>query len=160
MDISKQSNGTKISTGKVSVYINPASPIDTGVVIYTNGDADVLTDDNRLVIEGPGEYEFQGIYLKGVRKNGVLSFTISYNDRDVYFTSTEGMAAAPEDELFDAVIVETAEGFDTAKILKLNYPTIYLDKGNILNGKIDAEETKSVNLKKLTPGEKNIFILQ
>lgn len=160
MDVSKQSNGVKVSTGKANVYINPASEIDSGVVVYTKSEGESSTNDGRLIIEGPGEYEFQGIYLKGTRKNGVLSFVISFNDREIYYTTTEGISEIPEDEPFDAVIIETEEGFDTAKIGKIAYPTVYLDKGNILAGKIEAEEIKIVNLKKLTPEEKNIFILQ
>lgn len=160
MEVSKQSNGIKVSTGKASVYINPAVDIDSGVIIYTSGGGEIDTSDNRLIIEGPGEYEFQGIYLKGTRKDNILSFTISYNDREIYYTTTNGITAIPEDEPFDAVIIETEQGYDPAKIGKIAYPTIYLDKGNVLSGKIEAETVKSVNLKKLTPEEKNIFILQ
>lgn len=160
MEVSKQSNGIKVSTGKASVYINPAVEIESGVVIYTNSEGEFSTNNNRLIIEGPGEYEFQGIYLKGTRKNDVLSFTISYNDREIYYTTSNGIAEIPEDEPFDAVIIETEQGYDPSKIGKISYPTIYLDKGNILSGKIEAETVRSVNLKKLTPEGKNIFILQ
>lgn len=160
MEVSKQSNGVKISTGKASVYINPASDIDSGVVIYSVPNTEIDTNDERLIIEGPGEYEFQGIYLKGTLKNGVLSFMISYNDREIFYTNTEGITSIPEDEPFDAVIIETTEGFDVAKIGQVPYPTIYFDKGNILSGNIEAEEARNVNLKKLIPDQKNIFILQ
>jgi len=160
MEVSKQSNGIKVSTGKANVHINPAVEVESGVVIYTNGEGEINTNDNRLIIEGPGEYEFQGIYLKGTKKDEVLSFIISYNDREIYYTTTNGTSSIPEDEPFDAVIIETEEGYDPAKIGKIAYPTIYMDKGNILAGKIEVEIVKSVNLKKLTPEEKNIFILQ
>ena len=159
MDISKQSNGVKISAGNTSVYINPASEINSGVIIYTNDESGIDTNDDRLVIEGPGEYEFQGIYLKGTKKNEVLSFVISYNEREIYYTKDLGVANIPEDEPFDAVIIEVSESFDVAKLGKISYPAIYLDRGNILNGKLEAEEVKNVNLKKLTPESKNIFIL-
>lgn len=160
MDISKHSNGVKISTGKANVYINPESEIDSGVIIYTSPKPDIDTNDKRLVIEGPGEYEFQGIYLKGAWKNDVISFIISYNEREIYYTDTKGIEFIPEDEPFDAVVIETTEGFDPTKIGKIAYPTVYFDKGNILSGSVEAEEVKNVNLKKLTPEEKNIFILQ
>ncbi len=159
MDISKQSNGVKISAGNTSVYINPASEINSGVIIYTNDESGIDTNDDRLVIEGPGEYEFQGIYLKGTKKNEVLSFVISYNEREIYYTKDLGVTNIPEDEPFDAVIIEVSESFDVAKLGKISYPAIYLDRGNILNGKLEAEEVKNVNLKKLTPESKNIFIL-
>lgn len=160
MEVSKQSNGVKISTDKASVYINPATEIESGVIVYANSEGESSTNDNRLIIEGPGEYEFQGIYLKGTKKNDILSFVISYNDREIYYTTTNGISEIPEDEPFDAVIIETEQGYDSAKMGKIAYPTIYLDKGNILSGKIEAETVKSVNLKKLNPEEKNIFILQ
>lgn len=160
MEVSKHSNGVKVSTGKASVYINPATEIESGVVIYTDKQGESDTNDDRLIIEGPGEYEFQGIYLKGAYKDDVLSFVISYSEREIYYTTTNGIAAIPEDEPFDAVIIETEQGYDPAKMGKIAYPTIYIDKGNILGGKIEAESVKNVNLKKLTPEEKNIFILQ
>ncbi len=161
MDVSKQSNGVKISTGKANVYINPESEVDSGVIIYTTPKSDIDTNDERLVIEGPGEYEFQGIYVKCTKKNGVFSFVTSYNEREIYCTTTQGIEFIPEDAPFDAVIIETTEGFDTTKLGKIGtYATIYFDKANILSGNIDAQETKNVNLKKLTPEEKNIFILQ
>lgn len=160
MDVSKHANGVKISTGKANLYINPDSEIDMGVVIYTDEKGKSSTNDSRLIIEGPGEYEFQGIYIKGSRKNDILSFIISYNDREVYYTNTPGIEQIPEDEPFDAVIIETTAGFDPLKIGKISYPTVYLDKGNILSGQVEAEVVKNVNLKKLTPENKNIFILQ
>ncbi len=160
MEISKYLNGIRVSTGDTSVYINPSSEIDNGVVIYTNSNPQGDTNNARLIIEGPGEYEYQGIYIKGVRKADTLSFTISYNERKIYFTDSDGISSIPEDEMFDAVIIDIKSGLDASKISKTSYPTIYLDNGKALLGKIDAEEVKNVNLKKITPEEKNIYILQ
>lgn len=159
MEVSKHSNGIKITTGKANVYINPESEVDSGVVIYTDKRGESSTNDNRLIIEAPGEYEFQGIYIKGTRKNEAMSFTISYNEREVFYTKTSGIESIPEDEPFDAVLIETEDEFDASKIGKISYPAIYNDKHAIL-GSIDAETVKTVNLKKLTPEAKNIFILQ
>lgn len=160
MDISKHSNGVKISTGKVSVFINPTDEIESGVVIYTNSTGDHSTNDNRLVIEGPGEYEFQGVYIKGLSKEDSLAFVISYDEREVYYTDTNGISSIPDDSPYDAVILEVKEGFDINKSGKISYPTVYVDSDNVLSEKIDAETVKSLNLKKITPGENNIFILQ
>ncbi len=160
MDISKHSNGVKVGAGNSGVFINPASEVDSGIVIYTDTQGESETNDERLIIEGPGEYESAGIYIKGIKKNGVLSFVISYNDREVYFTGSDGISDIPEDAMYDAVVIETNEKLDPTKINKISYPTIYLDKGNVLDGKIEAEKIKNVNLKKITPEEKNIYILQ
>lgn len=160
MDISKHLNGVEISTGKVSVFINPTGEIESGVVIYTNFIGSLLTNDKRLVIEGPGEYEFQGIYIKGLNKDDSLSFVISYDEREVYYTDSDGISSIPDDAPYDAVILEIKEGFDVNKSGKISYPTIYIDSSSVLSEKVDAEIVKSINLKKITPGEKNIFILQ
>lgn len=161
MDISKYQDGVKVAIDKTNVYINPSKEVDSGVVIYTNPESlESDTTSERLVVEGPGEYEFQGVYIKGFIKDGVLLFSISYNDREIYFTSTQGIQHVPEDEALDAVIIEVTEEFDPTKISKISYPTIYNDKSGFLSGKIQAETVKNVNLKKLTPEQENIFILQ
>lgn len=158
MDISKYQSGIKIGTDRASVYINPESEIDSGVVIYTAGNVTINTNEERLVIEGPGEYEYQGIYIKGIRKNGIISFTLTYDERKVFFTESEGILSIPEDDFFDAVIIAVAPDFDESKIIKISYPTVYLDNGNVLV-KTEPEIVKNINLKKITPGERNIFKL-
>jgi len=159
MDISKHLNGVKISTGNASVFIDPDGEVDSGVVIFTESQGISETNDKRLIIEGPGEYEFQGIYLKGTKKNDLMSFVISYNSREIYFTNSKALDSIPDDEPFDAVIIKVDPDFDETKLTKIAYPTVYLDNSNVLSEKADADTVKSVNLKKIVPEEKNIYKL-
>jgi len=160
MDIQLYQNGLKIGTGGVNVFINPESDVDNGVIILPSPNASFDTTDERLIIEGPGEYEFQGIYIKGIRKNGFISYTIKANEREVYFTTSEGLASVPEDEPFDTVVVEVTEAIDDSQVSNMSYPLVFIDRKELLPSSLEAQRVKSINLKKLSPEERNIFILK
>jgi len=160
MEIQLFKNGVKIGTDKATVYIDPESTVDRGVVILTTPNASFTTTDERLIVEGPGEYEFQGIHIKGIRKDNVLSFTISSNEREIYITTSEGFSSIPDDEPFDAVVVRVTSPLDNSVVSKMPYPLIFIDSKKMLSDEIEVEMVKNINLKKINIDERNIFVLQ
>ncbi len=160
MDIQKHQNGIRLGAGSTNIYINSDDEVASGVIVSTDTESTLTTTDERLIIEGPGEYEFKGIYIRLLKKNGILSATFNYNEREIYFTTSDGIESIPDGGMYDAVVVQVKPEFDTSKITNFSYPTAFLDSSNILEGKIEAEKVKNINTKKLTPEGGRMFILQ
>lgn len=59
----------KISQGDLTIAINPRSKISADITIFSTG-RDEISQKSGFVIDGPGEYEVKGVFIKGFLSEG------------------------------------------------------------------------------------------
>ncbi|HVZ66696.1 MAG TPA: hypothetical protein VG917_00370 [Patescibacteria group bacterium] len=86
MDIASVSqNSIKVKTKSATFIIDPSGKIDSDVVILTQKPEDYTQFEDKVVIDGPGEYEVSGVSIKGDKVANKLSFDFLEDNQRLLF---------------------------------------------------------------------------
>ncbi|GIW66395.1 MAG: hypothetical protein KatS3mg095_0293 [Candidatus Parcubacteria bacterium] len=157
MIIKKIDSDLEIILDKTKIYVDPSKPKFGYINILSNPEKNLNTNK---FFNMPGEYEAEGIYLKGYQNNKQLVFVFNFNGiNSIYLTEdlTEKTGKLILDEWQEiniALIKNKINSLDKIKN-KLKFKLIVdIENKNNLRGE-KAKEIK-INIKKLD--EKNIIL--
>ena len=113
MIVSYQGAGAfKISQGDLTLALNPETKVSADVTLFTTGRSETA-EKSGFIIDGPGEYEIKGIFIKGFLSKG-----LSERINTIYLITFEGMKLCFLGALADpALSVETLEAIEDIDIL-------------------------------------------
>ena len=155
MDLSKLSDTSlKIKLKKLTIVTDPEKKADAEVAIVTAGVPDkTLYDEYPLVIEGPGEYEKNGIYIKGERVGEGISYTIIDGTSQIHFAQSTALEKFKEEDI-EVLIIKAVAKVDEGMLSSFS-GSIVVVFGNPEFIQISPEVVKHTN--KITPKTREEF---
>jgi hypothetical protein len=140
----------KIAQGELSLVINPNSKMSTDVTVFTDKHGDT-SDKSGFVIDGPGEYEVKGVFVKGFSDH---TFLVTFEGIKLCFLGLE--ANREEIEGVDILFVrpnayKTAVTLEPAVMIPMNY-----DKNTLAQFLKEAGEKNGGALDKLVVKKKDL----
>lgn len=113
MEISKTADSVKIKLKKMTIVIDPTKKAEAEVVIATNGNPPKeYFDEYPLVIEGPGEYEKNGVYIRGQKTGDFTSYEIMDGGGKMHFTTTESLEKLKDESDVEVVLIRATGKVD------------------------------------------------
>lgn len=92
MEISRITDSSiKIKTKEATVLVDPTTKTDGEIVLLTSPGDYTIPEDAKLVIEGPGEYEVNGIHVTGELNPTGLTFTLFDDQFRILLTNVTGV---------------------------------------------------------------------
>ena len=149
MEIKKIDTGCEIKLNETQIYINPSKIIKDSINILSDFTKKINFDK---VFNLPGEYEVNGLYIKGYKNLNNIIYVLSTRETKILFADED----IKEDIInsiysdfgeFDVAILQNIKNFEKLKD-KLKFKVvIFLEK----NPKIKGEKVDKIklNLKKL-----------
>lgn len=151
MEISRLSdNSIKIKTKNSTFIIDPdAKSPEADVFVYTVHEKDIA--DGRLAIEGPGEYEIGGVYVKGENVSDHLVYEFHDETKKLLVVSSPSSIKNLDTEDYPVVVIKASEKIESATLATIGAELVIV-YGPPENVPIDPESTKQidkVSLKKI-----------
>lgn len=117
MDLTKLSDlSLKIKLKKLTIVTDPEKKADAEVAIVTAGVPDkTMYDEYALVIEGPGEYEKNGIYIKGEKVGEGIAYTIIDGTSKIHFAESTALEKFKEEDI-EVLIVKAVAKVDESTL--------------------------------------------
>ena len=140
----------KINSKKGNVLINPEFTDDAKIVIIDDGAPDISSKySDSLVIYGPGEYEANGIMVKGTRGEDKTMYVIDTGEGKILHVLSSSSSKLSNEDEFDLVVVKAVAPVEEADLTSLSSKlvVVYGDEQNIAPV-IRENRTNKVNLKK------------
>ena len=115
----------KISQGNLALVLNPQSKMSADITLFSNGLAlpAVALAKAGFIIDGPGEYEIKGVFIKGFPDR---TFLITFEGIKLCFLGSK----AEQDEIEDVDILFTpvdayksAVALEPAVMIPMGYPS-------------------------------------
>lgn len=150
MEVSKIGNsGIKIRTKNASFLVNPEKKIDCDVIVLTQKPQTYLEYHDRIVIDGPGEYEVSGVSIRGEAIDGKVLFDFSADSQRLLILPTASIAKSEEAQDYTATVVLLDENSkDTISQISSGIVIVVGAVDTILKDKTSLKKTDKVNLKK------------
>jgi hypothetical protein len=150
MDIAKVGeNSLKIKSKNTTFIINPEKKVDDEVVVLTSKAKDYSEYQDRVVIDGPGDYEVAGVSIHGEEFQGKLLFDFLEDSQKLLILPSTTVAKSRETEDYTATVVFLDEAVSES-LPQINSPIVAVigpdsflpkDKSNI-------QKADKVSLKK------------
>lgn len=131
---------------------------DYQAVILTKEDGEIQSEQT-LLIEGPGEYETSGLYIKGTRQNSSTVYQIESPEGKVLFSPSGAIDKIQDSEYLDAIIIKVEGGVDDAKISSLSGLVILFGDEKSMPDKLKEVRLPKVNLKRKDKISGNVVLL-
>ena len=146
MEIIYLSEGSiRIKAKNSSFVINPSKKIDEDVVVLTKKPSDYSEFEEKLVIDGPGEYEFSGVSIKGELIEESLSFEFLEDNQKILLLTSPDSIKSLEAEDYTATIFLL--GDYSGNIPQVSSGVVIVVGSNIEAGPT-VKRTDKINLKK------------
>lgn len=163
MDLSKLSDSSlKIKLKKLTIVTDPDKKVEAEVAIVTSGIPEkTLYDEYALVIEGPGEYEKNGIYIRGERAGEGIAYTIMDGTSQIHFAESSALEKFKEEDI-EVLIVKAVGEVNEASFSSFSGSLIVV-YGNAEFLKINPElvkKTSKLSLKNKDEFAGSIVILE
>lgn len=151
MEISRISDSSiKIKTKNSTFIIDPdVKAQDAEVYVYTSPQKDI--PEEQLCIEGPGEYEIGGVYIKGEVISGHLVYEFLDETKKLLIVSSPSAIKNLDTEDYPVVIVKASEKVESANLTTIGAELIVV-YGPSENISVEPESLKQIdkiNLKKI-----------
>lgn len=159
------SKTVKIKGKTASVVIDPAGKAEAQIIIATKPleSLDLANvSGQRLIVNGPGEYEAGGISITGrPSKNGTTSYLILDTSK-ILLVSSADVKDVPDDEEYDCLLINvTGELSDDAfAAVHATCTVLYGDLAMVTVKAENQEKVSKVNLKKTAEVAGKIFLLE
>lgn len=139
----------KIRTKLSTFIIDPSEKSDGDVLVFTSPSS-VSYDRDKLIIEGPGEYEISGVYIKGEVVEGGILYEFSDDAKKIIVAPSEAVKTLDAEGCSATVIHATArlEQKDV-ETLSSDLVVVYGDSQNIIVDEQSLKKVDRVNLKKI-----------
>lgn len=160
----------KVKTSKISILIDPVNlaerflaGLEASVIISQGENKDFnfeKIDGQKLIIEGPGEYEMEGTQIEGkIGKKG-LYYEINSDNIKILFASSLLLGSLPNEEEYDALLLKADSEINSDDLSSPN-AKFYLIYGDLekVNIKTGIRTASKINLKKNTEGQEKIILL-
>ncbi len=151
MEISALSNHSiKIKTKNSVFVLDPdGKNLDADALIYTKPQDN--PPENKLVIEGAGEYEVGGVYIKGEKVAGVLVYEFTYDSKKLLVVFSPLSLKSLDTEDYSVVIVKADEKLDSTNLSTIGSELVivYGPSENVALEAGSVKHTDKVNLKKI-----------
>lgn len=155
-------NTLKINSKKGYLLIDPQTSDDAKIIIQTEVDApDIAQTNENLVIYGPGDYESNGILVKGNKLDGGVSYSIDTEEGRVIFASSQSISKLTDEDDFDAVVIKAITPVEESSLSAISSGLIivYGDEANI-PANVKAHKTSKLNLNKRGELDSNLVFLE
>ncbi len=175
------SDSLKISGKKASLIVDPSllTSVPKSIVAKMSADAVVLLntigsdsdakkiEGNRLIIEGPGEYEIAGIKVTGIGSSKSIAYSINIDNVIVLMARASTLSKGSEKlgECHIAVVHSDTELNQTAITALTPRVLLLYGDGSVVNARAFGKDTSSTvqkyqtTLEKL-PEEMEVIVLQ
>lgn len=151
MEISRLSdNSIKIKTKNSAFVIDPEEKTpDADVYVYTVPQKDI--PEEQLAIEGPGEYEIGGVYIKGEVVSGHLVYEFLDETKKVLVVSSPSAIKNLDTEDYPVVIIKASEKVESANLTTIGAElvVVYGPSENISVEPESLKQIDKINLKKI-----------
>ena len=151
MEISRLSdNSIKIKTKNSTFVIDPeAKSPEADAYVYTVAQKNI--PEGQLAIEGPGEYEIGGVYIKGEVVSDNLVYEFLDETKKVLVLSSPSAIKNLDTEDYPVVIVKASEKVESANLTTIGAELVIV-YGPSENISVEPESIKQidkVNLRKI-----------
>lgn len=137
----------RIKSRNTSFIVNPEKKLDDPVVILTEKSADYESFSDKLVIDGPGDYEVAGVSISATSTSGKLSFDFSEDSQKLLVLSSPLLARSAETEDYTATVVFLSES-DGNYVTQIASQVIVIGNSKFLPQDSQIKKVDKVNLKK------------
>jgi hypothetical protein len=153
MDITRLTGtSVKIKTKTASLVIDPNAKAEAEViltVVHGEVDESVVTN-NRIVIDGPGEYEIMDVAIQCVRYGDFLGYRIDDGAARLLIAPSTVIDKVKDEEAISALLIKAVEAFDIEKVTSFS-PGVCIVFGDpmLLDHATDAKKSQKVNIRKI-----------
>ena len=155
-------NTLKITSKQGTILIDPLSLEDAKVVILDDGvSTDFTTNNDNLIIYGPGDFEASGILIKGTRPENDTMYSIDTQDFRVLHVLSTSIAKLVDEDDYDAVIVKAVSPVTESVLSALSSKlvVVYGDLNNIPD-LLKSGAVYKINLRKKEELLSNVVYLE
>ena len=152
----------KIASKRGVVLINPSFVDDAKVVIIDDNLPDISEKyPDTLVIYGPGEFEVNGIMIKGARSENDTMYVIDTGEGKILHAISTSIAKLSDEDDYDVVAVKAVAPVEEAQLTSLSSKLIvvYGESSNIPQA-IKDNTVNKISLKKKDELTSNIVYLE
>ncbi len=108
--ISLTGDGIRIKTKKTTLLVDPSANPDNEVVLFTSSTAHSgLLEKDVLAIHGAGEYEVQGVSIKGENVGDSVIYTLIADNEKILLFPSSAVKQIKDIEDFDAILIHAVE---------------------------------------------------
>lgn len=143
------SNSLRIKSKNAIFLVNPEKKIDSDVVMLTRKPETYSGLEDKLVFDGPGEYEVAGVSIKGEKSGSETSFDLLEENQRLLILSSSAVEKSKETEDYTATIL-IADGDMNDDSLANITSGVVMVLGNKVPGEHEnIKKSDKVNLKKI-----------
>ena len=144
MELTKHGdNSIKIKLKKLTIVTDPEKKTEAEAAIVTVGvPPKTLYEEYPLVIEGPGEYEKNGVYIKGEKVGDGVTYEI-IDGAKIHLAPSSSLEKFKEEDDIDVLIVKTMSVVDESIFSSFSSSIV------VLYGPSEHITIKSESIKKL-----------
>ena len=142
----------KIKTKTASLVIDPNMKAEAEVILtVVPGEVNesVITN-NRIVIDGPGDYEIMDVAIQGVKYGDFLGYKIDDGIARLLIAPSTAIDKVKDEEGISALLIKAVEAFDIEKVTSFS-PSVCLVFGDpmLLDHAMEAKKSPKVNIRKI-----------
>lgn len=130
----KKGGGVLIQNKNVRVAVDPQDASDADICIFVDTSSSLLDKKlDCLVVEGPGEYEYQGITIHGEKNESGVYYVVSDGSESYLIVRASGLSLIGSDESYDVMLVRLDANIDDSNLSSLSAKNFfaYGDKSHI-----------------------------
>lgn len=163
MEIARLSDTSiKIKTKTATLVVDPNTKVEADIILQIVGeDSDSsLVSNNRIVIDGPGDYEIMDVVIKGVRYGEFVGYYVDDGLSRLMLIPSTVVETEKDEEGYNALVVKVVSGFDVEKITSFA-PNVCLVFGDpmLVDHATEAEKQQKVNVRRLDEALKGQVIV-
>lgn len=139
----------KIKTKLATFIVDPSEKSDGDILVFTSFTSKPY-DREKVVIEGPGEYEISGVYIKGEVVEGGILYEFINDAKKIIVTPSENLKNLDAEGCSAAVVHSTTKLEEKdLETLSSDLVVVYGDSQNIAVAEQSLKKVDKVNLKKI-----------
>lgn len=140
----------KIKSKNNTFVVNPQKKIDEGIVILTKKPDSYKEYEDKIVIDGPGEFEVSGVSIKGESTKGNIFFEFWEDNQRLLLLSSTDLEKSKEADDYTATVVLSEETLTNEGINQITSGVVIV-VGDVLpaGNKEEVKKTEKINLKKI-----------
>ena len=163
MEISKNSDkSVKIKLKKITIVTDPEKKIEADIAIITDSiGTNSVYDDYQLVIEGPGKYEKNGIYIRGEKVGNSVTYEILDGATKIHFAPSNSLEKFKEEDDINVLIIKAVGKIDESIFASFSSSimTIFGPEELLQLSSESVRRVSKVNLKSREEYAGNVLIL-
>jgi hypothetical protein len=165
MEISRLSDtSVKIKTKTAVLVVDPDVKTEAEVVLHITPfeTGESLVTNEKIVIDGPGDYEVMDVAITGVSYGDFMGYSIDDGATKVLITPSHAIDKVKDEEGYSALIVKAVAAVDIEKITSFG-PDICIVLGDpmLLDHIADTKKMQKINVRKIDESLKGqVVVLQ